>query len=174
MSPLELIAVISLFNFAHFYGFAENRFFREAGALLPCGYFKVYHGWMALISIWLGGLTFVLLGNFLYGVACAVYFPLGLDVVWWIKRYLDFTRPHTVFRIKRWDWEVDLFYGRELSEKRYRETNAWHERDDWDNNPLWFSEKPPLVGIGPYKVYLWWWIFSIATAGLLGLGYLLG
>jgi hypothetical protein len=162
----QALAFFVLFNVSHLYGLAENRLFREAGELLPGNHFRIYHAMMAGMSLTLGWLVWVITHNPFYMAATAVYFPLGLDVAWWVRRYLDFSLPYWVLVVPQWNWQLTLNLGREYAEKFYSELNAWHEFLDWDN-----YGKLSLFSVGKFRCYTWWVIFGAVTSALLVAGY---
>ena len=55
-----------------------------------------------------------------------VYFLLGVDWVWWVKRWLDFKLEFKLLG-------VTIFLGEAEAIQYYNEPNAWHLRTDWDN-----------------------------------------
>ncbi len=153
----QWIGFFILFNVTHIYGLAENRLFKESGELLPGNHFRIYHLMMAGMALTLGYLVWIITHNYFLTVATAVYFPLGLDIAWWVKRYFDFTYPYWVLKVEKWNWYLTLKLGRERAEKFYNEKNAWHEREDWDN-------------YGKFKIYgwyLWWYIFGVLSFSLI-------
>jgi hypothetical protein len=64
--------------------------------------------------------------SWLLAAFVAVYFPLGLDFVWWVKRWLDI---HYYLYLGN----SPIFLGPIASQGYYGEPNAWHSRNDWDN-----------------------------------------
>lgn len=153
----QTVAFIVLFNITHLYGIFENRLFYEAGEYLPGKHFRIYHAMMAGMALTLGWLTWVITHNPFLASSVTVYFPLGLDIAWWIRRYLDFTLPYKTLYVERWNWTLTLNLGREKAEQYYKEKNSWHQPLDWDayGMPLWFG------------IYSWWIIFGAITAGLI-------
>ena len=138
-------------NFGHVYGLAENRLFREAGEYFPGHYFRLYHGWLALLDLANALVVLALSGSWTLAAFAAVYFPLGLDVAWWVKRWLD-------FHFYLYALNVPIFLGPVASPGYYSEPNAWHERGDWDN----YLSLPLVLGC-----YAWWWIFGATSASLI-------
>jgi hypothetical protein len=170
----QLLAFFVLFNVSHLYGLAENRLFKEAGELLPGNHFRIYHAMMGGMALTLGWLVWVITHNPFYAAATAVYFALGLDVSWWVRRFVDFTLPYMVLSVARWNWQLTLNLGRERAEKFYNELNAWHLPPDWDNYPVlfWLKQRPiPLFRVGRFRCYWWWVMFGAVTAALLVAGY---
>ena len=145
------IALILSLNFCHIYGLAENRLFREAGEYFPDHHFRFYHAWIAGLDIGVGIIVYALSRSFFLTSFAVVYFPLGLDVAWWLKRLLDFK-----FRLVILD--IEVFLGRSEAETFYNEKNEWHERRDWDNYGGF-----PIIGC-----YLWWWVFAFISIVLFG------
>ena len=84
------LALFLCLNFGHVYGLVENRLFREAGEYFPGHHFRLYHGWLAMLDLSNALVVLVLSGSWLLAAFAAVYFALGLDVAWWVKRWLDF------------------------------------------------------------------------------------
>jgi hypothetical protein len=145
------LALFVCLNFGHVYGLVENRLFREAGEYFPGHHFRLYHGWLALLDLANALVVLALSGYWLLAAFAAVYFPLGLDVTWWVKRWLD-------FHIRLYVMNLPVFLGPVASPGYYKEPNAWHTRGDWDNyggGPLFFG------------VYRWWWVFGFASICLL-------
>jgi hypothetical protein len=89
------------------------------------------------------------------------YAPLGLDIEWWVHRWLDF-QYRTVW------FGLVVFLGRAEAEFSYREANDWHDPLDWDNTPI-FGHHIPLIGIGKFRCYWWWPILGCLSAALFGL-----
>ena len=154
------LALLVCLNFGHGYGLVENRLFREAGEYFPGHHFRLYHGWLALLDLANALVVLALSGSWLLTAFAAVYFPLGLDVAWWVKRWLDFHFHVVLVWMKEGVefWSFTFFFGHEESEVYYSETNAWHRRADWDN-----YLGLPLV----FSCYAWWWIFGFAGVCLL-------
>jgi hypothetical protein len=166
MSIEQILAFLVLFNVSHWFGICENRLFKESGELLPGNHFRIYHAMMAGMALTLGWLVWVITHNPFYMAATAVYFPLGLDVAWWVRRFVDFTLPYWVLVVPQWNWRLTLNLGRERAVDFYREPNAWHLRTDWDN---YCGFK--LFRVGAFQCYAWWVIFGAVTAALLVAGY---
>ncbi len=145
------LALFVCLNFGHLYGLVENRLFREAGEYFPDHHFRLYHGWLAMLDLADAVVVLALSGSWLLAAFAAVYFPLGLDVVWWVKRWLD-------FHFRLYVYNVPIFLGPVASLGYYKEPYAWHARGDWDN----YGAGPLLFGI-----YRWWWIFGSASTCLL-------
>jgi hypothetical protein len=153
---VEDLALFLCLNFGHAYGLVENRLFREAGEYFPGHHFRLYHGWLAMLDLANALVVLALSGSWMLTAFAAVYFPLGLDFAWWVKRWLE-------FRFYLYILNVPIFLGPVASPGYYGESNAWHDRIDWDN-----YLGPPLV----FGCYAWWWIFGVASACLLGLSLL--
>ncbi len=155
MELLLASALAVLFAFPLLYGEAENRLFKEAGEVLPCGHFKFYHLWLAVIFGGTGFLVYAVSGSLLLAGSYLVWAPLGLDMEWWTHRWLDFT-----YRVQLWGFAV--FLGRDEAIEHYNgELNAWHERPDWDN-----YLGLPLVQVGRFRCYWWWPLCGAISAGL--------
>ena len=149
------IALFTCLNFGHVYGLVENRLFCEAGEYFPGHHFRLYHGWLGKLDLANALVVLALSGSWLLAAFAAVYFPLGLDVVWWVKRWLDF---HYYLYLLN----VPIFLGPVASPGYYHEPNAWHARGDWDN----YLALPLVRGC-----YAWWWIFAVSSGLLLALSF---
>ena len=141
------LALFVCLNFGHVYGLVENRLFREAGEYFPGHHFRLYRGWLALLDLGNALVVLALSGSWLLAAFGAVYFPLGLDAAWWVKRWLD-------FHFYLYMLNLPIFLGPVASPGYYKETNAWHARSDWDN----YLGLPLVMGC-----YAWWWIFGSAS-----------
>jgi hypothetical protein len=132
---IQHVALFVCLNFGHGYGLVENRLFREAGEYFPGHHFRLYHGWLAILGLANALVVFALSGSWLLATFAAVYFPLGLDVAWWVKRWLDlhFNVVLVWMRDGVEFWSLTIFFGQEASEQYYLESNAGHARGDWDN-----------------------------------------
>jgi hypothetical protein len=156
MNLMEIIATFLCLNFSHAYGLVENRLFREAGEYFPGHHFRIYHAWLASLDVCNAVVVYALSGSVFAAAFVAVYFPFGLDWVWWVKRWLDFKFEAKLFG-------VTIFLGASEAGKYYNEPNAWHLKSDWDN-----YLGLPLVG----GVYWWWWVFGAISALLAALALL--
>ena len=151
MALVNLIALVLLLNFCHAYGLAENRLFREAGEYFPGKHFRLYHAWLAGLDFLNGFIVYALSGSLMVSILCVVYFPLGLDIAWWVKRWLDFHYRYVL-------GGITVSVGPESAPGYYGETNAWHAQSDWDNyfkGELWLG------------CYSWWWVFGAISIILL-------
>ena len=155
---IQQLALFICFNFGGVYGYVENRLFYEAGELLPGRHFKVYHAWLALLVAVTALIVYALSGSLMLALWSAIFFPLELDIVWWLKRWLD-------FHVKASMFGITVFMGYDAALQFYDsgKGNAWHMRDDWDN----YGKLPLVMG-----TYAWWWIFSGVLA-VLGVAILL-
>lgn len=136
------------------WGYAENRLFSDKGFnfdKLILKHFKTYHLFMAVLFGTINALAaaaifgLISVPGFLLWVWLMIWDTLMLDVTWWLIRFYDFK------------------FRREYALQLYGETNAWHEREDWDN---WLGF--PLVA----GVYWWWWLFA-AILTVLGVAVLI-
>jgi hypothetical protein len=157
MDLVGIIALLLCLNFAHVYGLVENRLFKEAGEYFPGQHFRFYHAWLGLLDVSNAVVVYALSGSIFLGAFVAVYFPFGLDWMWWVKRWLDFKFQVSLDGIA-------VFLGAAEAEKYYNEPNAWHLRTDWDN-----YLGLPLVG----GCYWWWWIFGGLSVLLAVLAFIL-
>ena len=115
--------------FAVLWGLNENRTFHEMGEWRFLGHFKWYHLFLAVL---IGLVSFLgAEGSIAKFAFLMVWNILGLDVVWWVKRYWDITHG-----------DVAVYLP---------ETHAWHQREDWDN---WLGL--PLL----LRTYWWWHVFA--------------
>lgn len=153
MELANIVALIICLNFSHAYGLTENRLFKEAGEYFPGHHFRLYHGWLALLDLSNAVIVYALSDSIFLLAFVLVYFPFGLDWVWWVKRWLDFKFEVSFFG-------VSVFLGAVEAEKFYNEPNAWLRRTDWDN----YLDLPLVVG-----VYWWWWVFGIISVLLAAL-----
>ncbi|TRO45520.1 hypothetical protein E2P30_01440 [Candidatus Bathyarchaeota archaeon] len=129
-----MIAFILALLFAIVWGASENRYWKEANwydAPLILGHFKQYHLAMVVFGLIIAGMGCG--GNLFVFMFLVLWFPLILDVTWWVIRYYDFCNDQ------------------EKAKLSYNEPNAWHLQTDWDN---WLGL--PLV----FGVYWWWWLLS--------------
>jgi hypothetical protein len=150
MSLAVNVALFLCTNFAHAYGLVENRLFREAGEFFPGHHFRLYHGWLAFLAAANAVVVYGLSGNLWLALLVLVYFPFGLDWVWWVKRWFD-------FQVRLVLYGVTVFIGPDDAAKFYGETNAWLSREDWDN----------YLGLPLFlDVYWWWWVLGGASAVL--------
>lgn len=138
----SIVALFICLNFCHAYGAVENRLFKECGEYFPGQHFRLYHLWLATLDFCNAVIVYALSLNPFLTLFALVYFPFGLDLVWWLIRYIDFHRD------------------RIAAEKFYGEPNAWCQQADWDNY-LGFS----LI----FRVYWWWLLFGIISVILGGL-----
>jgi hypothetical protein len=138
-----MIIFLAACAFAILWGAAENRLFREQDIGWELfDHFKPYH--LFLVSLTLLVAFLGCEGSVLKFVFLALWTVLGLDVTWWLIRYRDFkVNPNA-------------------SKQYFGETNAWHQREDWDNCPLPLIGKPELI----FGCYWWWLLFSILLTGL--------
>jgi hypothetical protein len=124
------------------------------------GHFRLYHDWLALLDLATAVVVLALSGCWLLAAFAVVYFPLGLDAAWWVKRWLDF--HFNVVLVWMCDgvefWSLTFFLGREESEQYYSENNDWHTRGDWDK----YLGLPLVLGC-----YARWWIFGAASISFL-------
>ena len=144
MDLMEILALFVCLNFAHVYGLTENRLFKEAGEYFPEHHFRLYHGWLALLDLSNGVVVYALSGSIFLLAFVLIYFPFGLDWVWWLKRWLDFKFEVSFLG-------VSIFLRAVEAKRFYNKPNEWHLRTDWDN-----YLGLPLVG----GVYWWWWVFG--------------
>ena len=129
-----MIAFILALLFAIVWGASENRYWRESNwydAPLILGHFKQYHLAMVVFDLIVAGMGCG--GSLLSFIFLVLWFPLILDVTWWVIRYYDFSKDY------------------EKAKLSYNEPNGWHLQTDWDN---WLG-LPLVVG-----VYWWWWLLS--------------
>jgi hypothetical protein len=173
----DVLAVAWCVWFCHFYGYVENRWFREQGEAVVFEHFSLYH------TFWLTPLfgfhAFVLahsmqsvfglnlLQTVLVFLVWMIYEPVGLDWVWWFIRYMDINHlgetwwigpfPIWVFPVKNlYDYGVGL---------------PWHNPDgsDWDacNIIRRFFPKVPLVwGVKGFRAFWWWWVLPAISLAL--------
>ncbi len=152
MPSLVLSAALLLcLNFGHCYGLVENRLFREAGDYFPGHHFRLYHGWLATLDLANALVVLALSGSWALAAFAAVYFPLGVDWVWWLKRWLD-------FHVQLYVFNVLVFLGSVAAQGYYGGANPWHTQEEWDN-----YLGPPLV----LGCFAWWWIFGGVSLCLL-------
>jgi hypothetical protein len=123
------------------FGLGENRLWNcnnNRGVIF--NHFSLYHVVLGFFSVILAGVGAFSWASFGFLLVWSFF---GLDVVWWISRYVHLK-----------------IYGVEKACKMYNgERNAWHERGDWDN----------FLGLPVVGCYVWWWlsVFVLVVLGVL-------
>jgi hypothetical protein len=164
--------------FGAIWGVGENRCWKEAGEAWILKNFKLYHLLMGLLFGTFNAFAVCLIfGLHVEPAGLAAFFnerafllwlwlmlwdTLILDVVWWLIRFMDITHlGQIMFAIKflRWEWVVEY---PQINEYDYGKGKPWHDPADWDNCPLPFIGRPPLV----FGCYWWWAVFAVVLVVL--------